>query len=233
MIDESDQIVGERGLFVTLNAVDCWLAVAQGTPIPSGPDIAESDNENELAWEGNVSLARLLTAGDLAAVPGLVEESMSHLLRAAGIGDDFAHLWPPLVEAAVAIDDLALAERLLEPVATAAPGIVAPLVLAQSLRLRGLVGAARGDDPATVEADLRTGVAALGAFGAVGLGARAEEELARWLVDQGRGDEAAQLIDRVAATYSDIGADGWLARLNAWSETQPEPHPQVDLGLHV
>jgi hypothetical protein len=73
-----------------------------------------------------------------------------------------------------------------------------------------------GDDPELVEADLRAGIASLGAFGAVGERARTEEELARWLVGQGRGQEAAPLLDSARSTYRDIGATGWLARLDSW-----------------
>ena len=118
--------------------------------------------------------------------------------------------------AALAAGDLELADRLLEPVATAQPGLVSPGVGAQWLRLRGLVGAARGADPSVVEADLRAGIEALGAFGAVGERARAQEELARWLVEQDRADDAEPLVASARATYADIGADGWLAQLDAW-----------------
>ncbi len=77
-----------------------------------------------------------------------------------------------------------------------------------------------------VEADLRAGVEALGAFGAVGEQARAQEELARWLVEQDRAADAAPLVVSARETYAEIGADGWLAQLDAWqvgllSDTRP------------
>ena len=80
---------------------------------------------------------------------------------------------------------------------------------------RGLIGAARGDDPATVETDLRAGIAGLTAFGAIGDAARAEEELARWLISQDRADEAEPLLAHVRATYEEIGALGWLAQMDS------------------
>ena len=101
------------------------------------------------------------------------------------------------------------------PVTRAAAGVVPPHVAAQRDRLRGLLGATRGDDPAMVEADLRAGVAELTAFGAVGDAARAEEELARWLISQGRADEAEPLLAHVRATYEQIGALGWLAKVGS------------------
>jgi hypothetical protein len=100
-------------------------------------------------------------------------------------------------------------------VETAPASIVSPGVRAHWLRLRGLFGALRGDDPETVEADLRAGIAELDAYGAVGYRARAQEELGRWLSSQGRGTEAVPLLEAARATYEEIGAAGWLARLDA------------------
>jgi hypothetical protein len=137
-----------------------------------------------------------------------------------GLQDEFMFMWPPLVLAALADNDLPLAERLMEPV-TDAQEAVAPYLVAQRDRLRGLVGAARGDDPAAVEADLRAGVRGLAAFGAVCDATRAEEELARWLISQGRAGEAEPLLTHVRATYQQIGALGWLAQMdNALASTR-------------
>ena len=68
----------------------------------------------------------------------------------------------------------------------------------------------------SAEADLREGIGALDAFGAVGERARAQEELGRWLVGQGRELDAEPLLVAARATYADLGADGLLARLDAW-----------------
>jgi hypothetical protein len=130
------------------------------------------------------------------------------------------HFWPPLVRAALADHDVALAERLIKPVETASPGIVTPAVAAHLLNLRGLVRAARGDDPAEVESDLRSAVRALTAFGALGWASRAEEDLGRWLMGQGRVDEAAPVFAHVREAYEAIGAAGWLGRLDAWLAQQ-------------
>ena len=69
---------------------------------------------------------------------------------------------------------------------------------------------------------MRCGIDALAAFGAVGFHAQAQEELARWLVTQHRDAEATPLLDAARATYADIGATGWLTRLDTW---QPTHHP--------
>ncbi len=76
------------------------------------------------------------------------------------------------------------------------------------------MAAARGDDPQFAETELRAGIDALRTFGATGFQAQAEEELGRWLVTQGRTDEAAPLLDAARTTFAEIGATGWLAKLD-------------------
>jgi hypothetical protein len=120
--------------------------------------------------------------------------------------------------------DTELAQRLLDPVATAQPGRVAPGVAAQWHRLAGLVAAARGDDPEFVEAELRAGISALEAFGAVGFRACAQEELARWLLAQGRPGDSEPLIEQAPATYEAIGATAWLRQLDSWQGAQSATH---------
>ena len=147
---------------------------------------------------------------------------LDHLLAASGLDDDFFVLWPPAVLAALGAEDLDLADRLLVPVSAALPGQRPPAVAAQWHRLRGLVSAARGDDPQFAETELRAGIDALRTFGATGFQAQAEEELGRWLVTQGRTDEAAPLLDAARTTFAEIGATGWLAKLDTWrSSLQP------------
>jgi hypothetical protein len=91
---------------------------------------------------------------------------------------------------------------------------VSPAVRAQLRRLQGLIGAARGDDPVRVESDLRAGIDALAAFGAVGFTAKAREELGRWLLGQDRRADAEPLLDWARETYREIGAVGWLRELD-------------------
>ncbi|HEY5186834.1 MAG TPA: hypothetical protein VIM19_18480, partial [Actinomycetes bacterium] len=152
------------------------------------------------------------------------EATLTQVLAAGGLDDDFMHFWPPLVRAALAAGDVARAERLLKPVTSALPGVVSPAVRAHLRHLQGLIEATRGDDPTLAEEDLRSGVAALADFGAAGWSARAEEDLARWLLGQGRPRDAEPHLRNARAVYEAIGATGWLRRLDseraaAWSAT--------------
>jgi hypothetical protein len=120
------------------------------------------------------------------------------------------------VEAALEAHDFALADRLLVPVDAVLPAQRSPAVTAQRHRLQGLLAAARGEDPGLVESEMRLGIEALEAFGARAYRARAEAELARWLVSQDRYEEAEPLLASARATYVDMGALGWLAKLDDW-----------------
>ena len=166
-----------------------------------------------LAWWDYHRMELAARTGQLDRALSLAERSLAEVLT-NGIDDDLAHLWPGMVKTALAAGDVEGAQRLLQPVATASPVLLTPVLAAQLANLRGLVAAARGDDPAAIEADLRAGVAGLDTFGAVGLAARAKEDLARWLAAQGRGDEAAELREQARATYQEIGAMGWLTQLD-------------------
>ena len=207
--------VADPGNALCLESIQGWFADACGRPMPAGGGAQTTDNAAELAWLANLDLVRARANGDLAGAARISEGALPHLLAGLGIEDDFMHLWPPMVQAAVDAGDAALAEKLLEPVDSAATGILSPAVAAQLHRMRGLIGSARGDEPITVEAELRAEIAALDAYGAVPARARAEEELAYWLIAQQRRDEAEPLLAHARATYAEIGATAWLAALDA------------------
>jgi len=200
-----------------------WVAEARGTTLPASTPAAatatataETDSQSNLAWLRSADLARAVVIGDEAEAARLAPHVLDHLLAASGLDDDFFVLLPPTVLAALADQQVDLAEQLLAPVTQALPGQRPAAVAAQWHRLRGLVAAARGDDPQFVESELRAGIEALRTFGACGFQAQAEQELGRWLVTQGRTEEAAPLLDAARTAFAEIGASGWLAKLDTW-----------------
>jgi class 3 adenylate cyclase len=222
-LSEAREYSDDIGVVATLDTIDGWLCDLRGEPVPGRATIFDTTIENvsDRAWftSHEVTMARL--EGRKAAVVSLAAATMDDLLAVSGLDDDFFVLWPPLVLAALAQDDLDLADRLLSPVASAPSGALAPAVVAQWLRLRALVDAARGDEGPTVERDLRAAIDALDAFGAVGERARTQEELGHWLIRNDRPLDAEPLLAAAGATYLDIGATGWLAKLDAWQGAVP------------
>jgi hypothetical protein len=215
VVTESVATATTPSMVIGLACVEANLADATGDPMPAPPPLESTGSAWDRAGLGYLELRRLLGAGDVVAAAATTESTLAHVLAAGGLEDDFGWIWPPLVRTAVIAGDVPLAARLLEPVTTASPGIVSALVAAELRHLLGLVGALRGDDPGQVEADLRAGVAALADFGAVGASARAEEELVRWLIGQGRAQEARPHIEHARGVYEQMGATGWLRTLDS------------------
>ncbi len=209
---------------IAWRTLEVWLAEAQGQPLPHRIESSDdhTDSELHLAWLRSADLPRAVAASDHDEVTRLAPLVVDHALAAAGLDDDFFLLWPQSVLAALAVDELDLAERLLAPVTAALPGKRPPVVAAQWHRLRGLLAAARGDDPELAETEMRAGIDALAAFGAAGFHAQAQEELGRWLATQGRAEEAVPLLDAARTKYAEIGATGWLAGLETWARTSQQ-----------
>ena len=223
-VTEAWDSVVDPAMAIDMDTIRVWIADATGRPLPPDDVDFRTDNQADLAWRANAEITRLLHVGNATGAADVAAGAMDHLLAAGGIDDDFFVLWPPLVRAALAAGDVTLAERLLDPVASALPGLLSPAVAAHWHFLLGLVAAARAQDPGTAETEMRAGIDALDAFGAHGYRAQAQEELARWLVDQRRDDDAQPYIDAARATYTEIGAAGWLAKLDTW-DTNRHPAP--------
>ncbi len=215
LLQDLEETVADPAIVASLPAVEAWLADARGLPVPDHEDFVESDNQSDQAWQSAYQLAHAVASGETGGAARLAEDSLVPLLAASGLDDDFPILWPPIVQAALDSGDLALVERMMAPVEVAAATLVSPAVAAQHLRLHGLQRALRKDPPDLVEGDLRAGVDALRTFGAIGWAGRAEQDLARWLFDQDRSAEAQEFVDRARTTYLEIGAHGWLERLDA------------------
>jgi tetratricopeptide (TPR) repeat protein len=220
VLAEAKDLVHVPTIKILLGWVEARLAEAKGEQMPPISDLVGPGQSWDFAAMGCLDVLGKLAQGDADGAADLTKDTLEYTLAAGGLDDDFMNFWPPLVRAAVAADRPELAEELMKPAAEAASGIVSPAVAAHLLNLKGLVGALRGDDPAQVEADLRAGVTALAEFGAIGLSARAEEDLGRWLVDQGRAAEGALALDHALDVYRQIGASGWAGRLNSWRSVQ-------------
>jgi tetratricopeptide (TPR) repeat protein len=119
--------------------------------------------------------------------------------------------FPEAMDAAVQLGRLQEGAELCELFEVLPVGAVGPFMRAQLARGRGMLAAAGGDGD-TVENHFLT---AIGGFTKLGYPywlARAQTELARWLIDQGRGAEAVLLLDDAIPAFESLGAAPTLAR---------------------
>jgi hypothetical protein len=201
-------------------AIRCWLSQALGdeTAALEAIDSFSPRAEEGLSsrgWQAHVEALRLHAGGDhrRAAQAGI--QSVDLLIEWGGLSDDFMHLWPAAAEYTIDAGMLDEAEALLAHVADAPPGLRSPALEAHLHRLRGLLGARRGDDPAVVEQDLQRAVQLFGDYGSPPFVARVEDSLGRWLAQQGRIDDAEHHLSNARGRYEALNAHGWLAAMEA------------------
>jgi class 3 adenylate cyclase len=195
--------------------LDAMVADLTGRPrrhhsVP--PESRESDDE---AIQGYLACGDLLEArrrGDLRTACAKGEEAVDLMLRVTGLTDDTILIWPYAVAAALEAGDEAALARVLAPVDDAPPGLVGLGFKAHRLRFAALTAVAAGD-AARVEQNLRGSITAFEQWGSSSYRARAQAELANWLDEQGRSQDAAPLKQAALAFFESIGANGWLAEL--------------------
>ncbi|HXC79832.1 MAG TPA: hypothetical protein VNU19_22580, partial [Candidatus Acidoferrum sp.] len=116
------------------------------------------------------------------------------------------------LEAALELGDLESADRMLDLIGQARPGVVTPLLRAQAARFGARLSAIRGNHD-SVEAGF---VAAIEGFRGVGvlfeLGVTLVE-LAEWLAEQGRQEEARGFGLESSSLFEQLGARPWLDRV--------------------
>ncbi len=194
-------------------AVDLWRRAAGREPIATQMPVVESEEDSVRLWTLHVRMLRAAQAGDADRAAAFAEETAKVFAPLVGPVDDFNHLWPETVRVALAADRVPLAADLLGRVEAVPPGDVTPAMRAFLTVLRAEVAIASQGDPAAIEADLRAGVAAFESYGSPPNRARAEADLGRWLLHQGRTDEAEHLFDAATVAYAALGAPRWAAEL--------------------
>ncbi len=177
------------------------------------------------SWKDSDNLELSRAYALLAAVIAVGEGDASRAFELAGgvlraaitVGsadENVRSAWPIALDAALAagrLDDAAEFVALLE---VKPPGLVPRHMRAQLARSRGLLAAARGDHDA-VEADLLAAVDGFRALGHTYWLARAQTDLAAWLIERGRAAEADPLLDEAIATLEGLRAAPALAQARA------------------
>ena len=170
-------------------------------------------------------------AATLELAEGRLQPGLDRALETIEIGIDLlgAHhgsvrqAWPDAVEAALALGETDLVADLVERLASSPVGRVPRLLRAELRRARGLLAAARGDHQ-LVETELAAAIDALTALDYPFWTARAQTDLASWLIDRGRSDDAAELLDHAILSLAALGAAPALARARSLADSQvPSP----------
>ncbi|MGA8987767.1 ATP-binding protein, partial [Aeromicrobium sp.] len=169
-----------------------------------------SDDSNDIAW-------RLFAEGihardnDIDSAVRLAVAGTTQMYEFSGTWDDCVHMWPIAVEMAIeASDDESLA-RLLNLIDGQTDGQISAGMKIHRQRVAGLL--AMSHDPASVEPLLREAIVKFKAWGAAPYQARTEADLGVWLVNQGRAEEAAALLESARDVFNEIGAIRWTEAL--------------------
>jgi hypothetical protein len=118
------------------------------------------------------------------------------------------------IEAAFELGDLTRAAALLGIPESLDRGVVTPFLRAHAWRFRARLDAAR-ERHEGVDERFRQATALLHEFGFAFYVAVTQLEHAEWLVEQGRGQEAAPLLAEARATFEELRARPWLERAAA------------------
>jgi class 3 adenylate cyclase/tetratricopeptide (TPR) repeat protein len=147
----------------------------------------------------------------LRTLPGAIET-----LTAAH--DSIRDGWPDTLHAALRLARHAETRRLIALLGDLPPGRVPPYLRAQLARGQALLNAAEGRH-ATVEHDLSTAIDAFETLGYPYWHAVAQTDLAAWLLDQHRPEEAGPLLTHATGTLTPLRAAPALTRAHALTPT--------------
>ena len=204
-----DEFIRNRLAVLHVLRGDVQAARAQVAALGSWRD---SDDVPTLSLYGAVAAAvAFAESSSREALDGLVETSRT-VLAAEGPGGEGPRIaWPAAVEAALALDRLDEAGALLDMLEQVPVAHVAPFLRALMHRVRGRLAASRADD-ALAEQELGTATERLGALGYPYWLALAQTDLAAFLIERGRDEEAAAPLAEALSTLEQLGAAPALAR---------------------
>jgi len=179
---------------------------------------AVDDPWNEVMRETG-SLFAQAARGDAAQVLRHGLELADTAAEKLGVGTETPNLqaWPELLSAALTLGDLEATRQVLDLLATRPPGHLTPGLRAHLARGRALVAGAGGDHD-SVEASLRDAIERFRQIKWAYWQAVTELDLAAWMVDQDRPDEAVSPLEDAISVLEPLRAMPALNRAVALHE---------------
>ena len=217
LVDDDDRDPQDRGAEVALPCCGSLLAIARGDQADRFPWVSRDDGDDRVmvAWRHLHRSTEALRAGSVREAVTLAVEAAEQVHHYSGVWDDFPLFWNEAVMRALRAEDGATLERALGVLELATDSHLPLGLRAVKAHVNGLV-AMREDHPsAAVEGSLRLAIQSFTDWGAVPSRARAQADLGRWLLTEGRTDEGLALVDRARTTYAELGARGWLTDLES------------------
>ncbi len=219
---EADEMIGAVDLSLEGSAVRPTQAIlgaiseARGTPWTlEWPEEGSyvSDDTSDLAWKALAEAIDARRRDDLESAVSLGVYASVKMYEISGTWDDLCHMWPTAVELAIDAGDNAALETLIDLIDGESTRPVSVGVRIHRKRVAGLLAIRNGEPADVVESALREAISGFEQWGAMPYTARTQTELGAWLVDQGRAEEAAPLLDSARIAFAELGASAWLEAL--------------------
>ncbi len=200
---------------VLMYATDVWRRDA-GLEGILQPSTGSFDELNWRSWDCIVRAWQAAARGASGEAAQLAQECLNLTIADAGLTDDYPLQMPRAMWLCLAAGDLAAAETIIGQLENTPKGLDSAGLRAYERTFRGLLGLRKGVEVEAAEAEARLGISNLETYGATPDRALAQEDLGRWLVEQGRSLDAEPLLEAARATFTELGATAWLARLDTF-----------------
>ncbi|HJQ43572.1 MAG TPA: hypothetical protein VJ831_10840, partial [Jatrophihabitantaceae bacterium] len=225
--DHCEELLAQIPVDSPLGTVVPWLdgaladARGRARQYPSIDDAARTiDDQGLLSYVAMADMYEARARGDLSTAVAKGIEAVELMVEVAGLLDDQIHAWPAAVESALAAGDDDALRRLIEIVDTDSFGAVGRGYRAHRARFAALLAVRDGADE-DVERSFRDAIEGFDVWGSPVYAAKARAELARWLDEQARVEEAHGLRAEAVKALTAAGANGWLAQLGLVAESVP------------
>ena len=166
----------------------------------------QGDDDELRAIHTSVAIRLHMAGGRAADALELGVGLLAGAIESLGASHDAVrNAWPDTLDAALALGRLDAAGEVIALLSEEPPGHLPPYLRAQLARGQALLAAAEGR-PETVAAELAAAIDGLRSLAYPYWLARAQSDLAAWLVDNDRGSDAAPVLGEAIATLGSLGA---------------------------